>query len=425
MPAWIPSRLRFGPLEPWQRDQYLVVLTVALAQIGFDLTGPFIPLMVRSLGMTDLAEAALWSGIIVGISPFTGAVMGPIWGTLADRYGRKPMVLRALVMISLMQFVQAAAPTVTWLFWARVVMGFFAGFNPMAMALAVKLSPRERMGQAIGLTQAAQLLPTAIGPTIGGLISDSMGIRANFAMTGVILLIPAALLFFLVQEKTYGGPAERPAPERPGAKPVHGFGSFLSLFGLPGFAVALGILMMARLCDRMQPPMLPLYLIELDTPGPQLATVTGLVVSVGSVAAAVSCLIYGRLTRPEMIRRLLFVSLGGGTLISLLLAMTSSWPQVLLLRLALGLISGGSLSLAYTVGARIAPAERSGLALSVLASCGQLGSAIAPMIAGLVSQASLRVVFAATGGLYLVGASLVFLIPAALTRARRANPSGD
>src|SRR5215208_2267595 len=127
---------RVAPLEPWQRGQYLVVLTVALAHISFDLTQPFVPLYVRYLGVTDLSEAAFWSGLIVGISPLCGALMGPLWGSLADRFGRKAMVLRALVLISLMQLVQAAAPDVVWLFWARVVMGVFAGFTPMAMALS-------------------------------------------------------------------------------------------------------------------------------------------------------------------------------------------------------------------------------------------------------------------------------------------------
>src|SRR4051794_25430284 len=156
VPSWRLRRPRFRTLEPWQRAQYLVVLTVALAHIGFDVTQPFIPLYVRYLGVIDLAEAAFWSGLIVGISPLTGALIGPLWGSLADRYGRKPMVLRALVMISILMFVQANAPDVRWLLGARVVMGLIAGFTPMAMSLAISLGPREQIGRAIGMVQAAQ-----------------------------------------------------------------------------------------------------------------------------------------------------------------------------------------------------------------------------------------------------------------------------
>src|SRR5215208_5732050 len=177
-------RPRFRPLEPWQRNQYAVVMAVALAFGSFELTQPFIPLFIRDLGAGDLADAAFWSGLVAGVAPLCAAFMGPFWGSLADRYGRKPMVLRALMFISILQFASAFVPNVQWLLAARVVMGMFAGFTSMSMALAIAVGPRERMAQAIGMVQAAQFLPMAIGPTIGGVISDAFGLRVNFAVTG-------------------------------------------------------------------------------------------------------------------------------------------------------------------------------------------------------------------------------------------------
>jgi DHA1 family multidrug resistance protein-like MFS transporter len=413
--SWPPRRPRFPPLEPWQRNQYVIVFTVALAQVAFDLTQPFLPLFVRYLGVTDVGEAALWSGLVVGVGPLGAALMGPVWGALADRYGRKAMVLRALVLISILMTASAFVPDVRWLMAVRVVMGLFAGFTAMVMALAVAVSPRERMGQAIGLVQAAQLAPTAIGPTIGGVISDTLGLRANFILTGLILLVPATLLYFLVQEATYADAAERPA-----ARTASKRGSVFSLFTLPGFAAALVILFVARFADRALPPILPLYLLELDTPTAQLATITGLVVSSGAVAAAVSSMIYGRRARPDNSRRLLTIALAGGAACSVVLSLVVSWTQVVVLRLILGLLAGGSMSLAYTMGARLAPAERSGLTLSVLASCAMLGGAASPMLAGLIGQASLRVVFLANAGAYLVALALAAL--PALRTARAPGP---
>src|SRR5205823_9071447 len=208
---------------------------------------------------------------------------------LADRYGRKPMVLRALIFISIMQFACAFVPNVEWLLVVRVLMGLFAGFTSMAMALAVAVSPRERMAQAIGLVQAAQLAPTAIGPTIGGVVSDTLGLRANFILTGLILTVPARLLYFLAREASYADAADRPA-----VRPATKRGSVFSIFTIPGFAAALAILFVARFADRALPPILPLFLVELDTPSAQLATITGFVVSAGAVAAACSSMLYGR-----------------------------------------------------------------------------------------------------------------------------------
>lgn len=415
MLSWRPRRPRLGPLEPWQRDQYIVVLTVALAHVAFDLTQPFMPLYVRELGVTDLADAALWSGVLIGMGPLCSGLMAPFWGTVADRYGRKPMVLRALLMISVMQLVIAFVPNVYWLLGARVVMGMFAGFTPMAMALAISLGPRERMAHAIGMVQAAQFLPLAIGPTIGGVISDTFGLRANFILTGIILLVPAALLFFLVQESGFGGGADRA-----GMKPAGGRGSPFAVLAIPGFAAAVAIVFTARFADRALPPIVPLYLIELDTPSAQLATITGVVVAAGAVAAAGSSMLYGRWARPENTRRLLIIALAGGALFTALIALAGSWPEVVVYRVIVGLLAGGSMSLAYTFGARLAPPDRSAVTLSMLSSGGQFGGAVAPMLMGLISQGGLRYVFLANAAAYLVAVVLAAL--PTMGRARVSDP---
>jgi DHA1 family multidrug resistance protein-like MFS transporter len=420
VPAWRPPRLRSKPLEPWRRSQYLVVLTVGLAHIAFDLTQPFIPLYVRTLGAGELSDAALWSGLIIGISPLCGAVMGPLWGTLADRFGRKPMVLRAMVMIGLLQLAQAAVPNVQWLLVTRIVMGLFAGFTPMAMALAVSLGPREQIGRVIGLIQAAQFLPIAIGPPIGGLISDAFGLRANFVITSVLLIVPTALLFFLVDEGSYGARSEHPR-----GRPAGGRGASLGLLLVPGFAAAMAILFLTRFTDRTLPPILPLYLVEIETPETQLATLTGLIVASGAVAAAISSLLLGRLARPGTTRRVLILALAGGALCSAPLALTTTWQQVLGLRVLLGLFAGGTMGLAYTLGARLAPPERAGLAMTVLSSGGQLGGAISPMLMGLLGQASLRAVFLASAGVYLLGVVLAALLAGPSDRITRAQRSAS
>jgi DHA1 family multidrug resistance protein-like MFS transporter len=401
---WLPRRPRFRPLEPWQRNQYAIVLSVGLAFCAFELTQPFMPLYIRDLGATDLADAAFWSGLVSGVAPLGAAIMGPFWGSLADKYGRKPMVLRALVFIGVLQFATAFVPNVQWLLATRVLMGLSAGFTPMAMALAIAVSPRDKMAQAIGLTQAAQIAPAAIGPLIGGLLTDTFGLRNSLMLTGVLLIIPTVLLTFMVKESF-----ERPPADRPESKAKGGQGSMLSLLVLPGFAAALAILFMARFTDRAMTPILPLYLIQLETPSALLATITGLVVAAGALAATCSSIVYGRWSRPENTRRLLIVALAGGAFFSVLLALAGGWIEVVIVRALLGLLAGGTISLAYTMGARLAPSGRSSVTLSVLASCGMLGSATAPILAGILGQFSLRIVFLATAMAYLIAVALAVL----------------
>jgi DHA1 family multidrug resistance protein-like MFS transporter len=412
-------RPRLGPLEPWQRNQYAVVLAVGLAFASFELTQSFVPLYIRELGQENLADAAFWSGLVAGVAPLCAAVMGPIWGNMADKYGRKPMVLRALIFISIMQFACGFVPSVEWLLGARILMGLFAGFTSMAMALAIAVTPREKMAQAIGLVQAAQIAPASIGPIIGGLLTDVIGFRSTFMVTGILLIIPSLMLGFLVNESFDKAAAQRPTKGK-GAG-----GSFVQLFFIPGFAAALAILFVARFTERALPPILPLYLIELDTPSSTLATITGVVVASGALAATISSIAYGKFARPDNTRRLLAIALAGGAVCSVLLALSGDWIQVTMLRIVLGLLAGGTMSLAYTMGARLAPSERSGLTLSVLASCGMLGGAISPILAGMISQLSLRIVFFAVAVAYVLAVGLTALPGVRQARVAEPEPAAE
>lgn len=402
-------------LEPWQRNQYVVVLTVAAANFGFNFFQPFLPLYVRYLGVTDVGEAAFWSGLLVGITPLFSSILAPFWGNLADRFGYKPLVLRALFGISLMVLLLSFAPNVVWAFWLRLVMGMVSGFTPMAMALAIRSGPSERVGQAVGLTQAAQFFPLAVGPPLGGLLSDRFDVRANFVVAGIVTALAGLLLIVLLRDEP------RPTRTVTSEKRERGRGGMLGLLALPGFAAVLIVLFLAQFTDRSLPPLLPLYLIEIGTPPDGLATITGLVISSGAVAASLASATIGRLARPERTRRILPFALAGGCLVMAGLAFAPAWPEVLAVRLALGFVAGITISLTYALGARLAPADRTGAALGVLSGCTGLGGAFSPFLAGVLGSLSLRAVFLTNAGFYLLACVLTLLLLGPAYRAAEAN----
>jgi MFS family permease len=173
--------------------------------------------------------------------------------------------------------------------------------------------------------------------------------------------------FFMVKEGTYASTAnELAGSDRPAETPERERGSLFRLLLLPGFATALAIMFMTRFTDKALLPILPLYLIEVNTPSAQLATITGFVVASGAVAAGGSSMFYGRWSRPENTRFLLLVALTGGAARSVLLAFTHDWIQVAVLRLILGLLAGGTASLGFAYGMRLAPPNRSAATLSLL-----------------------------------------------------------
>ena len=409
-----PSR-RFR-LEPWQRSRLIVVLTVAAAFFGFEFSGSFVPLYVRYLGVTDVGEAALWSGLIVGVAPLGAALMAPVWGGLADRYGRKPMVLRAMLAISLLSLAMSAAPNVVVVFVIRMTLGLLAGFTAMAMALAVSVTPRERVGQTVGMMQSAQLLPVAVGPPLGGLISDAFGLRANFLTTGIIVGLASLVLIFLFREErsfAASPPRDRKRAGRWG------------LASTPGFPPTMALLFLAQFVDRSLPPILPLFLTEIHTPQAQLALISGSVIAAGAVAAGTAASIYGRLARPGRTWRLLTLAVLGGMICVGLLALTERWEQVLALRFTLGLLVGGTLTMGYTLGTGLVPPERTGLALGVLSSSAMVGSASAPFVAGLLGRLNLRLVFAADALFYVFALVVILFFLRRIDRAAAAAARGE
>lgn len=403
-------------LEPWQRSRLALVVTVAACFLGLEFSSSFMPLYIRYLGVADVGEAALWSGLVVGVAPLAAAIMAPVWGGMADRYGRKRMVVRAMIAISLLSLAMAAAPNVIWAFVIRLVMGLTSGFTGMVMALAVSVSPRERTGQTVGMMQAAQLLPLAVGPPIGGAISDLFGLRTNFLLTGLVVGLAILVLLVLFGEEKTHTPTVTPGPRKKEGR--------WGMVGLPGFAATMGLVYLVQFVDRSLPPILPLYLGQIDTPTAQLATISGLVVASGAVAAGTSATLYGRLVRPGRTAALLAIALAGGMLCVGPIGLAGRWEQVLVLRLMMGLLAGGSLAMGYTLGTSLVPAERTGLALGVLSSAAMFGSASAPFLAGIVGRFNLRAVFAVDVACYALAILVVLFWLRRADRAPVPAPAG-
>src|SRR6476661_1895464 len=139
-------------------NQWIVALVVGVSFLGFDSTGPFMPLLARELGVEDPRQAAFWGGIMNAATPGVGVLSTPLWGLVADRIGPKYMAARSLTGFI---FTYAAIGLVTELWQVialRVVTGVISGYLPLMVALMVASAPRDRTGPAVGMLQAAQFL---------------------------------------------------------------------------------------------------------------------------------------------------------------------------------------------------------------------------------------------------------------------------
>jgi MFS transporter, DHA1 family, multidrug resistance protein len=384
--------------EGWQRNVWALTLIVFVAFVGFQFFSPFLPLYIRELGVTDPGGIALWSGVLSAVTPAISGVLSPVFGRLADRFGRKMMLVRSLVGFIVIIAAMGLVRSVEQLFVARLLQGFFAGFTPMAMALATVSAPPDKVPTAIGMVQSAQLLSVAIGPAAGGYVASHFGIRSAFFATAVMCALALIGLIALFQEVS-PGPAGR-SPQSAPRLPLR------DLLGHTHFLVVLALLLIAQFLDRGLALLIPLQVAHL--PGVEaIAATSGIIISVAAVAATVSANVTARLSRDVPVAQLLMLALLAGGPLCGAMALARGWITLLVLRALVGLCLGGALTLAYTLGARVVPTEDRGAAFGWLALGVQVGTAASPLVTGALAAVSLPGAYLFDGGLAWVGAALL------------------
>jgi MFS family permease len=412
---------RILPREPWRRNQLAVTVAAAMVFLAFTLVMPFLPFYVESLGVRDPAAVALWSGLLLTVSPLLAAILGPFWGRLADRVGMRIMVQRVLFTIALHWGLMYFAANVWHLLALRIMLGLFSGFGTMSVALVTHGCPRDRIGHAVGVLQATQILSTALGPFVGGVLAQSIGVRSTFLVT--FGLCATALIFVRALYRDTPAAADEPpvvvVPQEgpvsagvravlPGARPdpagaagpPQGGWPFRRILGLPLFLPLLPLLFFVNLVDRSLFLSVPLYVRSL-VPGQAVEAMVGMLMSGGALAGAGSAWYFGRRAGRVPPARLLLGSLACSALLILPMAFCRAFAPFAVLRLLLGLSIGGAATLAYTLAGDRIPAVVRATGYGILSSVAMLGGAAGPILSGLLSARDLRAPFLMGGIVYL------------------------
>src|SRR5689334_3939118 len=169
---------------------------------------PFLPLFIGQLGVTDVGEIAVWTGLSLGVTPGLTAILAPAWGKLGDRYGRKIMVERSLASFVVLFAVMAFVTRAWHVLAVRVVQGLFAGYGSLSVAMAAESAPRDRMPNAIGLVQTAQRIGPAVGPVVGGVLAGLVALRRVFLLTAGFYAAGLVIVHLLYDDRaTHAAPA--------------------------------------------------------------------------------------------------------------------------------------------------------------------------------------------------------------------------
>ena len=183
----------------WKDNLRIAWFGCFLTGASISLVVPFMPIFVEQLGLEG-DQVAFYSGLAISVSAISAAFVSPIWGILADKYGRKPMMIRAGLAMTITMGGLAFVPNVFWLLFLRFLNGVFTGFVPNATALIASQVPKDRSGYALGTLSTGVVAGTLTGPFVGGFIAEIFGIRNVFLLVGSFLFLAAILTILFIKE---------------------------------------------------------------------------------------------------------------------------------------------------------------------------------------------------------------------------------
>jgi MFS family permease len=385
---WTAQRVVLGwPVYLWQVNLTALLAVLFVAFVGFSFSGPFLPLLVRHLGVTEPGAVARWSGVLMGLGPLSAVLTSPLWGRLADRIGGRPLLLRTVFGFAALNALSAMATDVWQLAALRLLMGALGGFTAVALTLASLSAPPEQTTRAIALVQSAQILGQMLGPAFGGLLADHWGIRAAFWGSSALAVVAGGNMLLMYQE----APAytQQRRQRRTGGTRMR----FRDILGTSGFVPILVVLFVGTFANRSLQLLIPLFVASTGAAPGSVASVTGMIVAGGALAATLSANLASRLVVHVPHARVLVVALSACACGSGLLVCSHTALQFGLLRVAIGLFDGSILTLSYGLGASVIPVDHRASAFGVLHSGAQIGSAVSPMLSGVLAAGSLRLAF--------------------------------
>jgi DHA1 family multidrug resistance protein-like MFS transporter len=383
--------------ESWRKNLYLIFVTEFVVIMAFSFVNPFLPLFIQELGDFNNKQAAFWAGIALGGGGLAMFLSSPVWGIIADRWGRKPMVLRAMFGASVVLALMGIVSNVYAFIALRCSQGLLAGTVAAASALVAADTPRNRIPFAMGLIMLAVFGGSSFGPFLGGFLADKVGYEATFFITSALLFSGGLIVLFFVKERF--------------DRPMSGQGASLgSLWHLAMSREMLPLLMAIcalNIGPLMISPMVPLFIRQLD-PGVAAATASGIAFGLMGLVAGISSVVAGRLGKRISLKKMMVFSCLGTGLLYLPPMWATTVTQLLIFIALMGLLSGGLMMSANSLVSLSVSQSQQGIAYGLSTSAQALGGGLGPLIGGsLASLLGFKPIFGVAGGLFILVAVLI------------------
>jgi MFS transporter, DHA1 family, multidrug resistance protein len=397
----IPADDESRKFPHWRRNQRALPAANVLCGLGFSLSWPFVPLMVRGLGVQENPET--WVGYMLLVFYLIGFAANPIWGSIADHYGRKPMVLRAMLGMGVAMVLVPFAPTPTWFAALFMLIGVFNGYTPAGVALLVANTPPTRIGRAVSLAQTGGLVGHALGPALGAMLAAVID-RHHwlFWVSGGFMLSGGLLVAHFVHEVKHLAPG----PWRP-----RWIGSLRELLRVPRIGLLFLLAFLFSVMWYGSVTNISIFVLQLlDAQGPD-AGAEAFWIGAAAMAMAFSMMIalplWGRVVDRIGPARMLVFSAAASVITHLPLLVLRTPLELVLARVAFGLTAAAMPTAIFQLLRIHAPAGMDARAISYATAFQFFAMGLAPFSAGLISPVlGMRAYFALTIVLMIGGLAL-------------------
>lgn len=344
---------------------------VLLCSASYTMAVPFLPLFLFELGVSK-SSVNLWAGIVHSSAFLVGAVMAPFWGSMADKYGKRKMVIRAGISLAIIYALIAAVQSPWQLMAVRMLHGFVGGFVPASMAIVASVAPRDKMGWSLGIMQAGTMTGGILGPFFGGLLATAFGQRMSFVVAGAIILTATLAVIFWVRE----------GHTRTGGNKSTYWGNFKLVISSPTLRNLLLLLLVFQIAYNMIQPLLTLHIADLQGNVRDAVLTSGYVFSLIGIAGIIASPLWGRAgERLGYMRMLSFCLAGSGLVVCFQYFVDQLWLFTFV-QFVFGLFIAGIAPTVNTLFVQSTPEEFRGRSFGLTASANQLGSMAGPLIGG-------------------------------------------
>lgn len=188
----------------WKITLAILTANTVLMSASYTMLIPFLPMyLIQELGVAQ-GDVNWWSSAIFSVTFLISGIMAPIWGAIADKKSRKLMAIRAAACLAITYTLGGLVQGPWQLFWVRVLQGLSAGLWPATLAIMSAHAPHNRLGFSMGVMQAGLTAGGVLGPLIGGLLAEYIGMRSTFLASGAALFLITLVLAFCVTDSPAG-----------------------------------------------------------------------------------------------------------------------------------------------------------------------------------------------------------------------------